>query len=214
MEQNNNLELTVKLQKKKNALRCELKEMGSLINGEKNTYDNYQYFSEAQYKELFTKLFSKYGLELKVDEIDYKPFAGTEKQPFGRLVTLCFSLIDIDTGYAESTSHTGEGLDRSDKAGYKATTGAIKKYLSSTFLVATKDDPEIEDEKAKTKQAKKSNVKSSSALITPAQKKLLIELFNDDVTTLKEELKSLKKVKLDELTVNEASILIKKRKGN
>ena len=51
------LELNAKLQKKKNALRKDLKEKGILKKGKLNEFDNYQYFSEAQYKELFTELF-------------------------------------------------------------------------------------------------------------------------------------------------------------
>ena len=35
-------------------------------------------------------------------------------------------------------------LDKGDKAGYKANTGAIKYYLANTFMVATGDDPETE----------------------------------------------------------------------
>ena len=52
------LELNAKLQKKKNALRKELKEKGVLKKGATNEFDKYKYFSEAQYKELFTELFS------------------------------------------------------------------------------------------------------------------------------------------------------------
>ena len=129
------LQLVAKLQKKKNKLRTKLKERGILQKGAVNEFDNYEYFSEAQYKELFTELFSENGLEIMVNEIKYEKFDGTHKQPFGRLVTLACTLIDIDTGFSETTMHTGEGLDRSDKAGYKATTGALKKFLSSTFLV-------------------------------------------------------------------------------
>ena len=51
-----------------------------------------------------------------------------------RFPAILTASIDIDTGFSETTMHTGEGLDRSDKAGYKATTGALKRFLSSTFL--------------------------------------------------------------------------------
>ena len=129
-EEKVNYKNIISLQKKKNAIRKELHERGILPKGAHNDYDNYDYFSEAQYKELFTELFSKHGVELVIDEADYGTFDGTDKQPFGRVVTLACTLIDIDTGYSETSRHTGEGLDRGDKAGYKATTGAIKKFLS------------------------------------------------------------------------------------
>lgn len=209
------LELISKLQKKKNAIRVELRERGRLTNGEVNEYDNYQYFSEAQHKELFTELFSKHGIELHIDEIAYGTFDGTDKQPFGRTVTLSCTLIDMDTGYSESSRHTGEGLDRSDKAGYKATTGALKRFLSSTFLVATKDDPEREDEKPKStyKPSTKTN-KSVRGTISPYQEGKIKELFSNNKKELSLIMKPLKKVKIEELTKEEASEIIKKKEMN
>ena len=55
-----------------------------------------------------------------------------------------FALIDTDTGFFETTVITGEGIDKGDKAGYKAYTGALKYYLADTFMVATGDDPETD----------------------------------------------------------------------
>ena len=205
------LMLIAKLQQKKNKLRKALKEKGILPKGAHNDYDNYEYFSEAQYKELFTELFSEHGLELFVNEIKYESFKGTDKQPFGRLVTLACTLIDIDTGFSESSSHTGEGLDRGDKAGYKATTGALKRFLSTTFLVATKDDPEREDDKPtkSTAPAKK----QSLGTLSPEQKTILMNLYDTDKKKLSEIMKKYKKAKFTELTKEEASKIIKECKG-
>lgn len=136
------LELNARLQTKKNALRKALREKGVLKKGATNNYDKYSYFSEAQYKELFTELFSQNGLELKFDEVEYGTFDGTDKQANGRMPKLQFTLFDIDTGFGETTTITGEGIDKGDKAGYKAYTGALKYYLADTFMVATGDDPE------------------------------------------------------------------------
>lgn len=138
------LDLNAKLQKKKNSLRKALKEKGVLKKGGTNTYDKYSYFSEAQYKELFTELFSNAGLELSFNEVEYNTFTGSEKQANGRMPKLMFILTDIDTGFYEETTITGEGIDKGDKAGYKAYTGALKYYLANTFMVATGDDPEKE----------------------------------------------------------------------
>jgi hypothetical protein len=71
------LELNAKLQAKKNAVRKALKEKGILKKGGENKFDNYSYFSEAQYKELFTELFSENGLELNFTELEYNTFEGT-----------------------------------------------------------------------------------------------------------------------------------------
>lgn len=138
------LALNAKLQKKKNALRKALKEKGVLKKGGTNTFDKYSYFSEAQYKELFTELFSNTGLELSFNEVEYNTFTGSEKQANGRMPRLTFILTDVDTGFYEETTITGEGIDKGDKAGYKAYTGALKYYLANTFMVATGDDPENE----------------------------------------------------------------------
>ena len=210
MQGESELNLIAKLQVKKNKLRKALKEKGILPKGAHNDYDNYEYFSEAQYKELFTELFSKFGIELYVNEVKYESFKGTDKQPFGRLVTLACTLIDIDTGYSESSNHTGEGLDRGDKAGYKATTGALKRFLSSTFLVATKDDPEREDEKPSKPTPTK---KASLGTISPEQRTILMNLYGANKKKVLETMKKYKKVKFDDLTKEEASKVIKECKG-
>lgn len=208
---NNNLELKAKFQKKKNEVRKELNERGILPKGAHNDYDNYDYFSEAQYKELFTELFSKHGIEFRTDELQYISFNGTDKQPFGRMVTIEFILIDIETGYEETSKHTGEGLDRGDKAGYKATTGALKKFLSSTFLVATKDDPEREDEKTTSKKTEyKKSIKKGT--VTPGQLEEIKKLFETDKDELIRILISCKKKNIKELTLEEASKIISKKK--
>lgn len=211
LDENDYISLNSKLQQKKNKLRKLLKDKGILQKGAVNEFDNYEYFSEAQYKELFTELFSETGIELTINEIKYEMFSGTDKQPFGRLVTLACTLIDIDTGFSETTIHTGEGLDRSDKAGYKATTGALKRFLSSTFLVATKDDPEREDDDKKVKKESpiKKEVKNP---ITPGQSRIIKNLYKNDVNVLMQDLKKYKKSKLEQLTMNEASEIINKRK--
>lgn len=136
--------MNAKLQAKKNSLRKCLKDRGILPREGNNTFDRYKYFSEAQYKLLFTELFATYGLELKFTELEYATFEGSEKQANGRMPRIEFTLFDVDTGFFEDTVITGEGIDKGDKAGYKAYTGALKYYLASTFMVATGDDPETE----------------------------------------------------------------------
>lgn len=209
-------DLIAELQKKKNKIRKALHEKGILPKGAHNDYDNYEYFSEAQYKELFTELFSKNGIELYITEIKYEEFTGTDKQPFGRRVTLSCRLIDMETGFSEASDHTGEGLDRGDKAGYKATTGALKKFLSSTFLVATKDDPEREDDKViekKTVSQKPTTKKTDKGTISPVQDKTIRALFQNDKKALSTIMKTFKKVKIEELSREEASEIIKNKKG-
>ena len=215
-----NIETDIKnnalLQQKKNKLRKALKEKGILPKGAKNDYDDYEYFSEAQYKELFTELFSQEGLEWTPSEYQVVEFKGTDKQPFGRRVTMVYHLQDIETGYEEITYHSGEAIDKGDKALYKAKTGALKSYFASTFLVATKDDPEREDDKPATKKSvvsKPTTKKVIKGTISPVQDKTIRTLFKDNKKELLTIMKSLKKVKIEELNREEASEIIKNKKG-
>ena len=167
------LSMIAGLQKKKNALRKDLAERGVQKREGKNDFDRYTYFSEAQYKALFTELFSKHGLELKFDELEYQTFEGSEKQANGRMPRIQFELFDIDTGYSETTTITGEGIDKGDKAGYKAYTGALKYYLANTFLVATGEDPENESPDTKM-NTKKPTAKSTTSTKKATEKQLEI----------------------------------------
>ena len=203
------LALNAKLQSKKNALRKALKEKGILKRGGKNDYDHYSYFSEAQYKELFTELFSEYGLELKFDEVDYSTFEGTEKLSNGRMPRITFTLFDIETGFYEETTITGEGLDKGDKAGYKAYTGALKYFLADTFLVATGDDPESEspDYRANTK-------KDDSRKATPNQLAVIAARYTGDNLTKLLSVNGIEK--LEDLPLTKATEIIRalnNRKG-
>lgn len=203
------LQYNAKLQKKKNELRKKLKEKGILKKGKTNDFDNYQYFSEAQYKELFTDLFSRNGLELKFNELEYDTFEGTEKQANGRMPKIEFTLIDIDTGFYETSCITGEGIDKGDKAGYKAYTGALKYYLANTFMVATGDDPEIES-----LNAKMNNKTTRESKASPKQIEMLKKYYvGDNLTKL---LDSNEVDKLEDLPISKASELITAimKKGN
>ena len=169
------LSLNAQLQKKKNAIRKELKERGVLKKEGNNTYDRYSYFSEAQYKLLFTELFANNNVEMKFTEISYDTFEGSEKQSNGRMPKLSFQLIDVDTGFFEETQITGEGIDKGDKAGYKAYTGALKYFLANTFMVATGDDPETESPSANM-NTKKSKIFDQA---TPIDLKALADEFRN-----------------------------------
>ena len=197
------LELNAKLQAKKNALRKDLKSKGILKKGGQNDYDHYSYFSEAQYKELFTELFSKNNLELKFSEIEYNTFEGSGKNCNGRLTKLEFTLYDVETGFFETTIITGEGMDKGDKAGYKAYTGAVKYYLADTFLVATGDDAEKEslEENMNTKSERKAS---------PKQIELLQKYYTGENLEKLLQVNSISKI--EDLPMQKASDIISKLK--
>jgi hypothetical protein len=197
------LQLNATLQKKKNALRTDLKERGILKREGSNNYDHYKYFSEAQYKELFTGLMADHGLELGFTELDYSTFEGTDKQANGRMPRLEFYLYDTETGFYETSVITGEAIDKGDKAGYKAYTGALKYYLANTFMVATGDNTEEEspDFKMNTKQERKASIKQISVLskvYTGERLSKLLEMNNHE--------------KLEDISMKKASELIGKLK--
>lgn len=195
------LALNAKLQQKKNALRKALKEKGILKKGGRNEFDKYSYFSEAQYKELFTELFSFYGLEIKFTEIEYTTFEGSEKQANGRMPKLKFTLFDIETGFFEDTEITGEGIDKGDKAGYKAYTGALKYYLANTFMVATGDDAEKDSP----------DVRMNDRKASPKQVEILSKAYTGENLSKLLTMNGIERI--EELPMRKASELIGKLKG-
>lgn len=204
------------LQQKKNKLRVELSEKGILPKGAHNDYDNYDYFSEAQYKELFSGLFSKHGLEFDSTQLDVQNIPGTDKQPFGVLITMKYIITDIETGYTIESIHSGIGIDKGDKAIYKAKTGALKSFLASTFLVATKDDPERDDDKPTPKRVyakTNSNSTTKPGSISEVQKNKIMKLFENSKQELQEIMKTYKKKKITELDLKEASDIIKRKES-
>ena len=153
--------------------------------------------------ELFTELFSKNNLELKFSELEYNTFDGSGKNCNGRMTRLEFTLIDVETGFFETTVITGEGMDKGDKAGYKAYTGAVKYYLADTFLVATGDDAEKDSpqESMNTKTERKAS---------PKQIELLLHFYTGE--NLEKLLQANHITKIEDLPMTTASNIISKIK--
>lgn len=63
-----------------------------------------------------------------------------------------YDFIDGETGEVLSMPMLGQGTDASDKAIYKALTGAVKQALLKLFLISTGDDPEHEPKHPQPKQ--------------------------------------------------------------
>ena len=135
---------------------------------------------------------------MKFDEVAYETFELEGKQKNGRMPKIKFTLFDIETGFFETTEITSEGIDKGDKAGYKAYTGALKYYLANTFMVATGDDAEKESPEAKGVEKK----------ATSKQISILEDYYEDE--NLEKLLKINKIEKLEDLPMTKASELIKK----
>lgn len=183
---------------KKHAARKILASKGVLKRAGVNNFDHYTYFTEAQYKHLFTQIFTDVGLEFHVTKQAVTAFEVGEKNAQGRRIELDIKLTDIDTGYTETAHFTGEGFDRSDKALYKAYTGCIKSYFATNFLVPTGDEPEKPQQERETPKG----------TVTPKQ----LEILTTEIpaTTLKRALTAYKKTIPDQLTMQEASAIITK----
>lgn len=195
------------LQTKKNAVRKELANRGVLKRGGKNDFDHYSYFSEAQYKELFTELFANNGLEFKASETEVIEIAGTQKQPFAKRVKMEITLTDCDKPEDFETVTTyGEGMDKGDKALFKAKTGALKYYLADNFLVATGDDPEEHSNDADDSNAPK----VEEPKCTKVQIEKINELVMADKINIDKMLEYYGVKTLGELTVKQASQAIAK----
>ena len=183
---------------KKNAVRNQLKKMGLLTREGLNEYLNYQYFTEAQFKQLFIKLLTKFKLDLQPTIERVEIFDGTEKRPFGRIVYVNFRLVDVETGWYEESVFIGESISNNGTGVATAITGALKSYLANTFLVATGDDPE--------REAPERSDTINSKQMTPEQMNI--------ISGLPEEVKAriLAQYGTLELTTRDASICINKLK--
>lgn len=180
------LELNIKLQQKKSNVRKKLKEKGVVQKDKTNIYDKYSYFSEAGYKKLFTELFSENSLELSTNEVEYQTYqTNNQKMQNGRIVKFEFTLTDTETGFFETTNMSGEGMDKGDKAGYKADTGALKYYLANTFMVATGDDAENESPEATSGYSSRRTIideqgrEKSIILATLKQVEIIMDAYKD-----------------------------------
>lgn len=126
------------------AAQAEMPNVGKSGN---NTFDRYTYAKLEDYVKVIRPIFAKHGLSMltSVDAVERLPDRATQKGGTEKCVQVKVSLtIRHKSGQAITTHSFGEGQDRSDKAIYKAITGARKYALASALGLATSDDPESE----------------------------------------------------------------------
>ena len=124
--------------------------------------------------------------------------------------TYRFVNIDKPDEYMETTVY-GDGLDTGDKAPGKAMTYADKYALMKAYKLSTGDDPDKESSPEKGYTKKSTQSKSVNELMaTEEQKEKIKELYTTD--EIKNYLMNVvKKNKLSDLTLIEASEFIKKK---
>lgn len=114
----------------------------------RNSFHNYTYASEAAIKEELHQAFVKHGLVmLPPDVISIQDDKKTNEKGREEIITTLnvrFGIADVETGESITGSVCCRGVDNSDKGPYKALTGGLKYFLTTTFLIPTGDDPENE----------------------------------------------------------------------
>ena len=148
----------------------------------KNTFHNYKYATEADFLALVKPLLEEFNLAVvasqeNVTREELEPTKGGRRQ-WLTTVQMNFKLIDGDTGYCETLTSYGTGIDSEDKGLYKAITGCVKYFISKLFLIETGDDPERENEN-ETGDDKPASVK----LATPPQTNNKAESLPDSTTS-------------------------------
>ena len=113
----------------------------------RNEFHKYDYATEADLTDTLRPLMAEAGV------LFFPTIESETKQGDVATVVLKVSFIDAEDGSSIIGRWLGEGQDKGDKAFYKAFTGAVKYALMKTFLVATGDDPELDD-KPKQQQAR------------------------------------------------------------
>lgn len=148
-----------------------LGEVDRIPKNGRNEHFKYDYVMEADLVDHIRPLLVKYGL-LMLPSVE-------EATQNGNLSTvrMRFRFVDAETGDFEDIFFDGQGQDTGDKGYYKAYTGAGKYVLMKTFLVATGDDPERDEDSGNGKRengesAKRGASKPAQQPVTPpAQQK-------------------------------------------
>lgn len=96
----------------------------------------YKYLSTDKILKTVSPLIATHGLELDVviDDLTARPPVGSKEQHWTIRATV--SLVDIDTGAADSSVVYAEAADNADMGLRKAHTMAIKQWILSKFLIA------------------------------------------------------------------------------
>lgn len=122
-----------------------LKAVGYIEKTGTNASQGYKYVQAAAVADKIRNEFSERGLTMIPETI-----AVTESglTPSGKqaLITLLITwkITDSESGEFVTFQSVGSGSDSTDKAVYKAMTGALKYALLLGFLIPTGDDPENE----------------------------------------------------------------------
>lgn len=110
-----------------------------------NQSQGYKYVMAAQVADKVRDEFAKRNLTMLPSNIEVveSGLTPSQKQVLSTL-RVTWTITDADSGATISFQSVGSGSDSTDKAVYKAMTGALKYALLLGFLIPTGDDPENE----------------------------------------------------------------------
>lgn len=130
--------------KKKSALREEILKMdwskdGMLVlpGGR-----GYPYLSTDKIKKNLASAYPKCGLEFKASDVSITQMEGIGNMSQHWVVQCEYSLIDVDTGYTDTSLSYGEAADSGDKGIGKAKSHSFKRWAVAEFNLADGIDPD------------------------------------------------------------------------
>jgi len=119
-------------------------EVGAVAKTGRNTHDRYTYSSDEDFARAVQPVMARHGLALvpiQMDAVWYDTETRKGSTMRGCVLTVRWLLMHSAGGSQEMVT-IGEGIDRADKAAYKAQTGARKYALRLAFQTPTSDDAE------------------------------------------------------------------------
>lgn len=129
-------------------LHAIMKDVDYIHKDGRNDFHRYSYATESAIKGKLHAAMVEHGVlfHFSADDVTQSEYQ-TDKGKRECLTTLkcSYAFIDVETGERLEGLFVGSGVDSADKGVYKAVTGAIKYILTSTFLIPTGDDPEVDD---------------------------------------------------------------------
>lgn len=138
-------------------------------NGQ-NTYDKYSYAKLEDYVKVSMPILAKHHISIltSVDQTETLEVRLSSKgnKEYGVRVKCSIRLLH-ESGQWVEADVWGEGQDRSDKAIYKAITGARKYGIAAMLGLATTDDPEADEESDREPQRQTNRQRNGAA--KPAQ---------------------------------------------
>lgn len=121
-----------------------VKVIGQVTNVPKNGFNDFHKYAFARAEDVLAVLrasMAQNGLAAHTTVLDHETEQISGKE-IRTSVVLAVSVVDSESGEACTSYYVGQGVDKGDKAYYKAYTGALKYALQQMFLLPMGDDPE------------------------------------------------------------------------